>query len=241
VSRLSLSKNRDAGRYIASVTPSLIGLILLIGLSLDYSSPTFSFQREISSLAFIIICVFGAVAGIFPSQMRNPFNRTPKRDEAGPGHLGHHPACGRFETHVLRVRGKILCAGCAGLTIGAVVAIILSLYSLFYPIQVPSLIILVAGVILTTLGIFQHVLSREPRIHLALNVALVTGVAISRIGANQLNGGIALDAYTLALSLYLIIVRIDLSRDDHAIICTTCFAPCEYSYATNRNLSISDE
>ncbi len=238
---LSLRKNGDAWKYIASVTPSLIGLILLIGLSLAYPSPTFSFQREISSLAFITICALGAVAGTYPSQMRNLFKRTPKRDEAGPGYLGHHPACGRFETHVIRIRGKILCAGCAGLTIGAAVATILSLYALFYPIQVPSLILLVTGIILTTLGILQHTLSREPRIHLALNVTLVTGVAIARIGANQLNGGLALDAYALALSLYLIIVRIDLSRDDHAIICTSCYAPCEYSYVTNRNLSISDD
>jgi hypothetical protein len=238
---LSRRKNGNAWRYIVSITPSLIGLILLIGLSLGYPSPTFYFQREISSLAFITICVLGAVVAMYPSQMRNLFRRMPKRNEAVPGYLGHHPACGLFETHVLRIRGKILCAGCAGLTIGAAVATILTLYTLFYPIRVPSLIILVVGVILTILGILQHPLSREPRIHLALNVAFVTGVALACIGANQLNGGLALDVYSLALSLYLIIVRIDLSRNDHVSVCTSCFSPCEYSYATNRNLSISDD
>jgi hypothetical protein len=241
VSVLSQREKGGKGRYIASVAPSLIGLVLFIGLSLGYSSPTLSFQREVSTLAFISICVLGAVAGLYPSLMRNRFRRTPKRGETGPDYLGHHPSCGRFETHIIRFRGRVLCAGCTGLTIGAAVAVIVSLYELFYPIQVPALIILVAGVVLTTLGILQHALGREPRMHLALNVALVTGVAVARIGANQVNGGLAVDVYSLTLSLYFIIARIDLSRNDHVSVCASCLAQCERSYATNRNLSISDD
>ena len=82
--------------------------------------------------------------------------------------------------------------------------------------------------------------ARDLQLHLALNVALVTGVAVARIGANQLNGGIAVNAYALVLSLYLIVARIDLSRDDHETICGSCAELCDRSYAANRNLSISD-
>ena len=145
-----------------------------------------------------------------------------------------------IRAHVIRFRGKALCAGCTGLTIGAAAAVTVSLYELFYPIQAPALIILIVGVALAAVGILQHALGREPRLHLALNVALVTGVAVARIGANQLNGGIAVDAYALALSLYLILARIDLSRDDHETICASCAELCDRSYAANRNLSISD-
>jgi uncharacterized membrane protein len=159
----------------------------------------------------------------------------------GPGFFGHHPSCGRFDTHVLKFRGKVLCAGCTGLTIGAVAAATISLYALFYPIKEPALITLIVGVVLAGIGILQHALSREPRVHLVLNVALVTGVAVARIGASQLNGGIAVDAYALTLSIYLIVARIDLSRDDHEAICGSCPTPCERSYATNRNLSIIDD
>jgi hypothetical protein len=228
------------GRYVASVAPSLIGLALLIGLSLGYPSQTLPLLNEIFTLVFIIICALGAVAGQYPSQIRRVFRSTPKRNEGGPGYIGHHPSCGQFDAHVIRFRGKALCAGCTGLTIGAAAAVAMSLYTLVYPIQAPALIILIVGVALAAVGILQHALGREPRLHFALNVALVTGVAVARIGANQLNGGIIVDVYALALSLYLILARIDLSRDDHETICSSCDELCDRSYAANRKLSISD-
>ena len=241
MSELAQRENGGKGRYIGSVAPSLAGLTLLIGLSLGYPSLIFPFQSEVSTLVFIVICVLGALAGQYPSQIRGLTSKTPRRDEVGPGFFGHHPSCGRFDTHVLKFRGKVLCAGCTGLTIGAVAAAMISLYALFYPIQAPALITLVIGVMLAGIGIIQYSLSREPRIHLVLNVALVTGVAVARIGASQLNGGIAVDAYALALSIYLIIARIDLSSGDHEAICGSCPNPCERSYVTNRNLSIIDD
>jgi hypothetical protein len=63
---------------------------------------------------------------------------------------------------------------------------------------------------------------------------------VARIGANMLNGGILVDAYSLALSLYLIVARIDLSRDDHEAVCSSCTVPCERSYVAHRNISIID-
>ncbi len=238
---MSQRENGGKGRYIVFVAPSLAGLALLIGLSIGYPSPTFPFQSEASALVFIVICVLGALAGQYPSRIRGLTSKTPRREEVGPGFFGHHPSCGRFDTHVLKFRGKVLCAGCTGLTIGAVAAATISLYALFYPIKEPALITLIVGVVLAGIGILQHALSREPRVHLVLNVALVTGVAVARIGASQLNGGIAVDAYALTLSIYLIVARIDLSRDDHEAICGSCPTPCERSYATNRNLSIIDD
>jgi hypothetical protein len=237
---LSQSEKGGKGRYVASVAPSLIGLALLIGLSLGYPSQTLPLQSEIFTLVFIMICALGAVAGQYPSQIRRVYRRTPKRNEAGPGYIGHHPSCGRFDAHVIRFRGNVLCAGCTGLTLGAAAAVMVSLYALFYPIQASALITLIVGVALAAVGILQHALGGEPRLHLTLNVALVTGVAVARVGANQLNGGIAVDAYALALSLYIIVTRIDLSRDDHETICGSCAESCDRSYATNRNLSISD-
>jgi hypothetical protein len=217
-------------------------LVLLIGLSLSYSSPVLPFQREITALVFVTICTLGAIAGVYPSKILSLFREknSARRDEAGPGYLGHHPSCGRFETHVIKIRGKVLCAGCTGLTIGAIAAVMMTLYTILLPIQTPALITLVMGVTLVTAGILQHALGRDPRFHLALNVVLVTGVAVARIGANMLNRGIIVDAYSLALSLYLIVARIDLSRDDHEAVCSSCTVPCERSYVAHRNISIID-
>lgn len=241
MSELAQRENGEKGRYIGSVAPSLAGLTLLIGLSLGYHSPTLPLQSEISALVFITICVLGAVAGQYPSKIRGITKKISKSDEVGPGYLGHHPSCGRFDTHVLKFRGKILCAGCTGLSIGAAAAVMVTLYALFNPIKTSALITLIIGVALAGVGILQYTLSREPRIHLVLNVALVTGVAVARIGASQLNGGIVVDAYALVLSIYLIVARIDLSRDNHEAICSSCPNPCERTYATNRNLSIIDD
>ena len=228
-------------RYRASIFPSLAGLALLLGLSLGYHSPTLPLQSDISSLVFITICIVGAIAGQFPSKIRGLTKKAPQKEEVGSGYLGHHPSCGQFDTHVLKFRQKILCAGCTGLSIGAAAAVIVTLYVLINPIKTSSLITLIVGVALAAIGILQHALGREPRIHLALNVILVLGVALARIGANQLNGGIVVDAYTLAISMYLIVARIDLSRNDHQAICSSCEEPCEISYSAKHKLSIIDD
>ena len=239
---MSKGETRRGGEYIYSVAPPLLGLVLLIGLSLSYYSPVFPFQREITALIFVTICIVGAIACVYPAKILSLFReKNPtRRDEAGPGYLGHHPSCGRFKTHVIKIRGKVLCAGCTGLTIGAIAAVMVTLYTILLPIQTPALITLVIGVTLVTVGILQHALGRDPRLHLALNVALVTGVALTRIGANLLNGGIVVDAYALALSLYLIVARIDLSKDDHEAVCGSCAVPCKRSYVAHRNISIID-
>jgi hypothetical protein len=61
---------------------------------------------------------------------------------------------------------------------------------------------------------------------------LVLGVALARSAAQTLNGGVVVDVYALALTLYIILSRIEFSQKDHETICQACGNPCERSYTS---------
>ena len=89
------------------------------------------------------------------------------------------------------------------------------------------------GFALTMVGILQHVLDLDnPIIHASLNAALVLGISMDRFAAESLNGGALVAVYTNALTLYLIIARIELSQNDHHLTCEDCMESCKRSYAS---------
>ena len=89
------------------------------------------------------------------------------------------------------------------------------------------------GVVFIVLGVFQHSIDNDrPVIHSILNILLVIGVAFTRTAAHTINGGAIVDFYALVFTLYIILIRIELSQNDHFMICESCENPCEYSYST---------
>ena len=112
---------------ILSVFATLL-LLLVLTLRADADTPTNS--RQIITGLFIASCLFG-ISLAFKPNWRWMFMKkaTARREQPGialPPKQGHHPTCGRFKGHVIASESYIHCAGCAGLAIGAVIAIILS-------------------------------------------------------------------------------------------------------------------
>ena len=100
-------------------------LLLLVVLGLLAFSPnvprvTFGAQTLVTGGLFILICAVGLVAAVAPGRLRG-IGHEAKRS---PGVVGHHPDCPEFSGHVLRVYGRVLCVGCTGLALGAVLSIL---------------------------------------------------------------------------------------------------------------------
>jgi hypothetical protein len=221
--------------YFTHVLIPLISLALLVGLTYGYKTQSIPFQKEITTIVFVVICILGAFAGIYPRKMSKIFKHGEggTRNDAGDGYSGHHPDCGHFSTHTLTIRSHRLCAGCTGLVIGAVLSVGFTLF--IFPVKTTPFVEVIfwIGIALIIVGILQHTLDLgNSIIHAGLNAALVLGVSMARFAAESLNPGVIVAVYSIALTLYLVIARIELSKNDHRLICGGCNESCERFYAS---------
>lgn len=209
-----------------------LGLLLLLVLVLLAFSPsvpvvTFGAQTLVTGGFFILICAAGFVAAIAPGRLRG-LRHGAKRS---PG-LGHHPDCPEFSGHVLRAYGRVLCAGCTGLAIGAVSSILAELLFFFgwFSLRDP-LFVFYTGAVFVALGIIQHFIDMGcPLLHLALNVALVFGACMLTAALIELDASFYVEAYLLASILFWVAARIRISQEEHIRVCSRCTEPCPDGY-----------
>ena len=128
---------------LSVVGAMLLGVTLLLGRELP---------RELDiegmwvvGIVFIAACAIGASLAVRPNW---PSRLGLSRDRGlpqpaglegfkGPRNRGHHPPCGEFRGHRIHLRGRALCAGCTGLLLGGVVAIVLMAA---YLLRVPTVV-----------------------------------------------------------------------------------------------------
>ena len=231
---------------------SFLGLIVIAVLA---NSPTaiqgdVSWRKTFVGTVFSIVCILGILAGIFPSKCSKMFHfKKPQQTTPSPISKeklpkekltlrGHHPDCGHFAAHVVRVEEKLLCAGCVGLILGA----ILSLFGvgLVFFANLPALedytFILWAGFAGVSCGLLQYHLFNWGRssVHLAVNAFFVFGVFLLLVGVDGVAKNIIADFYLISLSVFWIYTRILLSQMDHHRICTTCPSKCEFHSTKKR-------
>lgn len=140
---------------------------------------------------------------------------------------GHHPTCGNFSSHVIQIGDRIYCAGCAGLVVGAVIALAGTAYYFFLPDFSAQLVAAFfwAGLVAVTLGLLQYELFvNRAFFHFLLNIIFVVGALLLLIGVNEMNGSLSLSIYFLLVILFLINARSTLSRLEHEKKCSICKA-----------------
>ncbi|MHA2025928.1 MAG: hypothetical protein ACW98U_08495 [Candidatus Thorarchaeota archaeon] len=220
---------------------SLTALILLplIVLRTMIDPPSLSTNTQLVGLVFTIICLLGAIVGVRPSSFSrsNRKKSTQTRSDNSQGYetlkqkpalQGHHHSCDHFSDHVLKIRNKVFCAGCTGLTTGAVISIYGGiLYFFFANSLIDALLIFWIGFAGAFIGIIQHQLYRALSvrsgfIRYILNVVFVVGAFFILVGTNQLVGNFAVDIYVLCVILLWIINRIMMSGSEHDRICVQC-------------------
>jgi len=233
-------------RNIASLlflTLSLLGLILiaaLVNLS-PKRQDNISWRKPIVGTVFGIVCILGILAGIFPSKCSSMFHfRKAEFDqeweglpEKTPVFRGHHPDCGSFSAHIIRVGHMTFCAGCMGLIFGAVLSLFgVTLYffiNIFF--ELNYFLVFWIGFVGVFCGLLQYHLFNwgESFVHLAVNSYFVFGVFLFLVGVDRTIQNTLVDFYLVVLSLFWLYTRILLSQLDHRKICNSCHVKeCEF-------------
>ncbi len=216
-----------------------LGLIPLIVLRTMIDSPGLHSQPQIVGSIFIVICLLGAIVGVRPSsfsksktlnssQVEIVDSQETELHKQEPAHQGHHYSCDSFSSHVLKVGGGVYCAGCTGLTTGAIIAIFGSLVYFFIGIPLfNEHIVFWFGFSGVLIGLVQHRIYRKLSIssgfvRFSFNVIFVLGAFFLLVGANQITGYLSVDFFIICVVLLWILNRIVMSKAEHQWICEQC-------------------
>jgi hypothetical protein len=195
-------------------------------------------QNPAHFIIFISLCVFGAVATLFPRRCSLDL------PTSGDLHLsryteflgvriihGHHSDCRGLNNHEIRLGEKRICAGCLGLLAGSILAILLAATQTIQSIPVPPLLGYL-GLIFVAAGLTYSVLvpGIPPALRTSLNALLVTGFALVYLSLSSVSG---LGFMGLSLSIFWMYTRIQLSRWSHERLCAGCDEPCNEKIGRN--------
>ncbi|MFQ6068649.1 MAG: hypothetical protein ACE5KD_03800 [Candidatus Bathyarchaeia archaeon] len=196
-------------------------------------------------MIFSIVCVLGILAGIFPSKCSNILHFGKAKQECTPRSAdlpkkaltlqGHHPNCGNFAAHTFQIGNRILCAGCTGLILGAILSLFGVTLHFFANLPLWSNYSLVfwIGCIGVSCGLLQYHLFNlgKSSIHLFVNIFFVFGVFLLLVGHDEMTQNAITDFYLITLSIFWLYTRILLSQLDHKRICITCHVEeCEFPW-----------
>ncbi|MCW4053106.1 MAG: hypothetical protein NWE78_07870 [Candidatus Bathyarchaeota archaeon] len=218
---------------------SFLGLIVVSVFVATMSTTTggAAWRKPFVGAIFSFICFLGIVAGLFPSRCSSMFHFRKSRQKAmsldlaekgivASAFRGHHPDCVEFRAHVFQVGSKILCAGCIGLILGALLSIVavIAYFFLNQALGSDSLSIFWVGFLGVSCGLLQyHVFNlHRSSIHLFVNVFFVFGVSLLLVGIDAIAQSTIADLYVICLSLFWLYTRILLSQIDHQKICFHC-------------------
>jgi protein-S-isoprenylcysteine O-methyltransferase Ste14 len=216
---------------------SLLSLSILAALALTAQPVGVQVQKEAIGAAFGAICMLGIIAGISPSrcnqllmhvqtnEIGHKERENTTREKTGISFIGHHPNCGSFSSHVIQIGGRIYCAGCVGLVVGATIALVGTVcYVVLQSLSAQLVLVMFwSGLAGVTLGLLQYELFiHKASFHFLLNVIFVVGAFLLLVGVSEMNGSLSLGIYFLLVILFLINVRSTLSRLEHEKKCAIC-------------------
>lgn len=208
-----------------------MGLFFLIAMYL-WSPPSktyYSFQNPLILSIFIAICLLGIMAAIYPSLCQGlmKFQKEMEKKTSKVDNIlfeGHHPDCGKFESHTFCIKGKKYCPGCSGLFIGAIIAVVGTL--LYYFAGLPRIYgqtFFWMGEVMVFLALFLIVfLETEKKLKFISNIALVLGSFLILIGIMAVKENWIMEIYFLFLVIFWILTRVSVSEKYHEDICRDC-------------------
>ena len=211
-------------------------LIFNVFNGIDLANKTSS-PHLLVGIVYLIICALGVVASFSPNVFSvTHSNRKNSGDSAAsiqmPKIKGHHPDCIHFTGHTLKTHDKWYCAGCTGLGLGGVIAVIISGRYFFLGLSLMNPMSLFwTGVVFVVVGLGQHYIDGgNPVVHFLLNVVFVMGATLLVISVDNLRSSIQLETYLIVLTLFWILTRIQVSKTFHSRICEKCSIGCRVSF-----------
>lgn len=215
---------------------SLLGLAILLLLAtappiLQESCP---WRRPVVGTIFATICILGSFAAVSPRSCKNFLRHARKEGRARDlkTSRGHHPPCEEFSSHVVQLNGLCLCAGCTGLFLGAMMALLGTVLYFFLGLHVyvcESSLCVLLGSFGVLLGLIQYNFRGLGRVLVNAIFVLASFFILSSV--DQLVKSIFVDLFVLMLILFWILTRIRISEYEHDAICRDCrsknFGFCE--------------
>jgi hypothetical protein len=221
---------------------SLIGIALVLPLAIYKPTVPWSlpWRKPLIGSLLILICLSGIFAVFFPEKCSKTFHvhekeKTPAyKVENVDSHRvsihfkGHHPDCGNFRAHLLKLNGQVLCAACTGLLIGGILVLagtVLYFFAEWNLLGQFGLGAVLAGQAGVALGFFQF--KFRGFVRSALNAFFVIACFLMLVGVDSLAENVLLDLYVIGLIIFWLFTRILISQRDHLQICRPCSASCE--------------
>lgn len=212
---------------------SIFGLIITVYFSLFANTlgEEIAFHNIIVGSAFGAVCIIGSLASIFPNscskissfKMIKILNTSHSTEKSAS--RGHHYPCNKYLNHILRAGEKYFCATCSGLLIGAFIGIIGSIwyFSGFSHVERISNLAPI-GMIVVFFGLFQSIL---PKMNGALvrffaGLSLVLGSFLLLVSLDQTINSTFVDLFFVAVSIFWIFTKINLSQREHRLTCLNC-------------------
>jgi hypothetical protein len=197
-------------------------------------------NNTIIGLLFISACIFGITLALWPNWLRaikkkkmhdelkphisNKDHHRPRRYP--PKRQGHHPVCHNFYGHAIQLGEKVVCAGCFGLSLGAISAIIFMIFFIIYEIRLSNVIsylLILTGFLIILVNFFEiQTKSRDPVLHVMLNFLLIIGFFFIIISVFHLTKELFIGILAIILSILWLDTTIQLSNSHHKKICNTC-------------------
>jgi len=231
-----LKQNTHIFYYIILSIIAAALVLLLACFTAPAASTSFS-DKIIVGAAFIASCVFGISLAVYPRWFQRFTKRETHRaqkQQTGKTTIqyqGHHPDCEKFTTHTIKIKGKIMCAGCLGLSIGSflsIAVVILYIGSIHEQLAPVLHLLLILGLLIIFLAYIEITLPRRHAVvHVIANVFLVVGFLLITISVVEITGTIIYGLLMALLSFLWLDTRIQLSNWRHGLICKNCNELCK--------------
>jgi len=209
---------------------SIIGLVLVPFLIMEPNLHSFQFadQRSLVGTTFCAVCVCGVVAVFYPAKCSRMFQHTldphlpVKSAQNGLRMEGHHPSCQNFLANRIKILGRVFCAACSGLLVGAAISLVAAGAYFFGGLNagLGSVWLILFGEICMFLGLVQ--IKAAEFVKATLNALFVVGSFVTLAAVDAIEKSLLVDFYVLGLILFFLWFRISLSEWNNRRICREC-------------------
>lgn len=217
-------------------SPSLFFAISIIGLALvhllvaqtNLDRFQFTWQRGLIGILFCMLCVSGVAAVFYPVKCRGLFQHTPNLPvntgafSNGLRIEGHHPSCEKFSENRITVGGRVFCAACSGLLVGAAFALGAAVVYFFVGLNMVwgGFWMVVLGEVGMVLGLVQIKVAGFVKV--VFNAVFVAGSFVTLAAVDAIGRSLFVDFYVLGLIFFLLWFRISLSEWNNWRTCHEC-------------------
>ncbi len=216
----------DTCLLVFLVVAAIVGLAVVpvLALSPNFTSLEVAFGQPLIGGLFSTLCVLGIFASLYPVKCKGMFGKSqnPAAVAREVKIVGHHPDCEKYNLNRIQFAGRSVCAACAGLLVGAVVALgaVGDYFFVGTGVGVGSVLLLLLCEAFILVGVAQ--IFFKSYVKALVNLFFVVGSSVALIEVDLLANNLLLNLYMLGLIAFMLWLRIALSEWHNRRTCQNC-------------------